>query len=320
MSSAIFQHHQALPDVHHLVPVTPAQPSRVTEVLRGTADGVPIALRHFEPRVPPRGAVLIAPAMGVQQRFYQRLASWLAARGFHVITFDYRGMGASRRGSLRAERADVITWAEKDASAALAALRERAGALPITWIGHSLGGQIIPFVDGHEQLAKIVTIAAGSGYWRINAAPTRRKVLFLWWGLVPLLTPLFGYFPGRRLGLVGDLPRGVIRQWRAWCLDPDYAAGVVPGARARYESVSTPMTALSFSDDEMMSDASIRSLHDFYRGTAPRMLRLSPANAGVARIGHFGFFRGGMETHWRNHLLPEIVVATAHRQIPKYRQ
>lgn len=273
-------------------------------------DGVPLAARHYAPGGPARGAALIVPAMGVPQSFYAPFARWLAGEGLHALTFDYRGMGASRRGSLRDVHADILTWAERDVSAVLRTLEELAPDLPITWIGHSLGGQIVPFVRGYERAAKIVTIATGSGYWRENAEPLRRKVWMFWWGAVPLATPLFGYFPGRALGMVGDLPRGVVEQWRRWCLDPEYAIGAEGAdARARFASVRTPMASFSFTDDEMMSARNIESIHGFYANARPTMRRFDPRELGVAKVGHFGFFRNEMrEPLWQAHVRGELVV------------
>jgi predicted alpha/beta hydrolase len=268
----------------------PAQPSRVLEVV--AADGTVLAARQFPASEPAVGAVVIVPAMGVPQSYYAPFAQWLQSIGCHAITFDYRGSGLSRRGSLRGFEADVRTWAEQDTEAVVRALADRAPGLPITWIGHSLGGQIIPFVPAHALASKVITVAAGSGYWRQNAAPLRRKVWIFWFGAVPLLTPLFGYFPGKRLGMVGDLPRGVIRQWRRWCLDPEYAVGAEgPEVRELFSAVALPITALSFTDDEMMSEASTRSLHGFYTGAAVTHRRVAPADLGVSRIGHFGAFK-----------------------------
>ena len=256
-----------------------------------TDDGAPLTARFFGPRTPARGAVLIASAMGVPQRFYEPFARWLAGHGFLAVTFDYRGMGLSRHGSLRDVDADIVTWAERDTQAVLHALAARAPGLPITWIGHSLGGQIIPFVRDRRGVAKIVTIATGSGYWRENTRSLRRKVWLMWWGAVPVLTPLFGYFPGKRLGMVGDLPRGVIRQWRSWCLDPEYAVGDGEATRALYAGVTTPITSLSFTDDEMMSEANTAAIHASYAGAPVALHRIAPADLGVPRIGHFGCFR-----------------------------
>lgn len=276
-------------------------------------DGYRLAARFFrvaEGRAA-RGAVLIAPAMGVPQRFYEPLARFLAAQGFHVLSFDFRGMGLSRRGPLRKVDATIETWATLDAAAAMDALAQRTGDLPLTWVGHSLGGQIVPFVSearrAAARVAKIVTVATGSGYWRENAPELRRRVWFFWYAAVPLTTPFLGYFPGARLGMVGDLPRGVIDQWRRWCLDRGYAVGA-EGSRvaALFDAVRTPLTSLSFTDDEMMSAANVASIHGFYTQAPREMIRLAPADVGVDKIGHFGFFRRDMEPLWDTHLLGRL--------------
>lgn len=272
-----------------------------------TEDGTALAGCVYAARGPARGAVLLVPAMGVPQSYYAAFARWLASRGFHTLTFDYRGMGLSRRGSLRGLEVDIIGWGEQDAQAALRALTARAPGLPVTWIGHSLGGQIVPFVRDREAVTKVITVAAGSGYWRDNAPALRRKVWIFWWAAVPVMTPVFGYFPGRRLGMVGDLPRGVIQQWRRWCLHPDYAVGDGEPMRARFAEVTTPITSLSFTDDEMMSEANIRSLHGFYVNAPRSLLRLDPGEQGLRRIGHFGFFKQDpQEPLWAKYVTPEL--------------
>ena len=42
---------------------------------------------------------------------------------------------------------------------------------------------------------------------------------------------------------------------------------------------------------ERMSARNIESLHSFYSGAARELRRIAPHDAGVERIGHFGFFR-----------------------------
>lgn len=258
--------------------------------------------------VPPEpcGTVLIAPAMGVRQDFYRPFAEWLASQGQAVLSFDYRGMGASRPAKLRDLKVDVLDWAREDAAAALQALRSRYPQLPLTWIGHSLGGQIAALVPGIGDVSQIVTIAAGSGYWRDNAPQLKRIVWLLWYGLVPVVTPLFGYFPGRRLGMVGDLPRGVIRQWRAWCLNPAYLLGVEDeSVRAAFGALRRPVTTLSFTDDEFMSERNIDALHAFMANAPVRRLRLAPEAVNLSRIGHFGFFRSERAAAlWEPYLRP----------------
>lgn len=267
------------------------------------ADGARLTARLYRASGQARGAALLAPAMAVPQRFYQAFASHLAARGITTLTFDPRGVGASRRGSLREVDIDIIGWAERDAQAALDHLRAVAPELPVSWIGHSLGGQIVPFLRDHEELAQVITIAAGSGYWRHYPAKLRRKVWLLWWGAAPILPPLFGFFPGARLGMVGDLPTGVIRQWRKWCMHPEYAAAEGEHIRARFAEVTSPLTSLSFTDDELMSQDNIAGLLALYRSAPIEAVRLDPAEVGVARLGHFGFFRAEHSALWDRYVL-----------------
>lgn len=267
-------------------------------------DGVPLAARHFAPTGRARGAVLVAGAMGVPQTFYAPFATWLAASGYHALTFDFRGSGLSRHGTLRGLEADIVTWARLDATAALRALQDLASDMPLTWIGHSLGGQIVPWVPDHVELAKIITVVTGSGYWRDNSPPLRRKVWLLWFVAAPLGTAIAGYFPGRALHMVGDLPRGVIQQWRRWCLNPNYAVGVEPDAAELFRRVTTPITALSFDDDEMMSARSIEALHACFEGAPVTSRRFAAEALGERRIGHFGFFK--LPALWPRLLAPAL--------------
>src|SRR5690606_4777869 len=136
---------------------------------------------------------------------------------------------------------------------------------PLYWIGHSLGGQILPLVPNHARVAKAITVATGSGYWKENAAPLRKKAWLLWHVIAPLTLALFGYFPGRRIGIVGDLPAPVMRQWRRWCLDPEYVVGAEGSeVRKAYAAVHAPIVSLSFADDEFMSARNTESIHGFY--------------------------------------------------------
>jgi predicted alpha/beta hydrolase len=283
-------------------------PQPVSRQIR-TADGHLLMAQFFSPESSPRGSALLVPAMGVTQAFYAPLAAWLAGEGFLVATFDYRGIGRSRQGPLRDLEADIFDWAGFDCAALIETLIAEAPALPLYWIGHSLGGQILPFVPNRDRIAKAVTIAAGSGYWRENVPGLRWRAWWLWYVVVPLTLRVVGYFPGRRLHKIGDLPRGVMAQWRRWCLHPDYAVGA-EGARVRaqYAAVRTPMFSLSFTDNEFMSARNIASLHEFYVQAPTVLTRLHPRDVGERRIGHFGFFRPRYaQSLWRPYLLPALV-------------
>lgn len=257
-----------------------------------TDDGVQLSAHTFGDAQSARAAVLIVPAMGVEQQYYTPFAHWLFEQGYFAVTFDYRGVGHSRRLSLRHEKANVMTWAQHDAASLVDWVRDRVGSRPIGWIGHSLGGQIPGLLRNVDRVAAIATVATGSGYWRDYTPGLRRIAPLLWYVFVPTLVPIFGYFPGRRLNMIGDVPAGVMRQWRSWCLDPDYLFGVEDDKwRVTYAGLRQPILSVSFTDDEYMSARNIESLHSFYSAAPRTMRRVDPKELGADAIGHFGFFR-----------------------------
>ena len=256
------------------------------------SDAVRIAARRFQPALQPKAALVIAPAMGVSQGFYAAFARWLTTQGYAAYTFDYRGTGASRpEGSLRGYRANISDWAQLDCAAVIEHVSAEQPGLPIFWVGHSVGAQILGLIPNHRRLTAMLSVAAGSGYHRLNAPPLRYYAPVLWHALAPLALRLAGYFPGRRLGLVGDLPYGVMVQWRKWCLSPAYLGGESPEVRARLAHVKLPISAWSMRDDEMMTFAGTRALFALYTGAPVELVRMDPAAHGLRSIGHFGFFR-----------------------------
>jgi predicted alpha/beta hydrolase len=262
-----------------------------------TRDGYEIAYRRFDPPAdtPARAVVIIASAMGVKQDFYSAFASWLGSQGVVTFTFDYRGMGASRPQGLRGFRATILDWARLDCAALIDEARARHPELPMFWLGHSVGAQIFGLIPNREHVQAMLSIAAGSGYWRYNAAPLRYYVLSMWLVMMPLGLRFAGYFPGKKLGMVGDLPYGVAAQWRRWCLDADYLGVESERVREQLANVEIPITALSMQDDELMTLTGTRALFSLYSQAQVEVQRLKPSDHGLRAIGHFGFFRPKMQ-------------------------
>ena len=252
------------------------------------ADGYELAVTRFPARAEPWATVVIAGAMGVRQDFYAPLARFLAAQGVHAVTFDYRGIGASRRGPLRALRADVTDWARKDLHAVLDQAQGLAAELPLAVVGHSLGGQILGILPQPSRVRAALTVNAGSGWYRFNRHMWWQVRIF-WFAAVPLLTPLFGYFPGRRLRMVGDLPKGVALQWRRWCMHREYLLSEGEPMREAFGRFRAPILAISFEDDEMITRAAVDEMHRHYSLAAIERRHFGPEETG-RRVGHFGFF------------------------------
>ena len=272
----------------------PISSSQKTLALRQCQPGAGVALAQ----------IVVAPAMGVLQSYYQSFARWLAEQGYGVTTFDYRGHGLSLQGPLRDAKADLLDWAQDCELVALHIKKQFPGKR-LLWIGHSVGSQLPGLAAIALPINGLLSVGSGSGYWRDNAAPTKRVIRLFWWGIAPLATAMFGGFPGRKLGIVGDLPAGVLWQWRRWCLNPHYGIGVEgEWAADAYAAAHYPLHALYFDDDEMMSLASVQSLVGWYRNAPSILEKVSPAIVPSGRIGHMGYFREEMrELLWRP-LLP----------------
>lgn len=261
-----------------------------------TSDQVSLCGRQYPASGPARAIVLIPPAMGVRQQFYAAFAGFLAQHGMAVLSFDYRGIGdsipAEFSASLRGFEADLHTWAERDYEAALLAAKAWQPDLPLLVVGHSLGGQLAGLAPSNHLIDGLLTVGCGTGYWRYNAPQLKRYVWLLWYVLAPLYTSLWGYFPGKKLRKVGNLPKGVIQQWTRWYKHPAYfvdAAG--QPLPTRHHQMRIPVLSMSFTDDEMMGRRNIDTLHDYFTHAELERRYIDPAQVNARRIGHMGFFR-----------------------------
>lgn len=277
-----------------------------------TKNGTSIQGYWFTPKdlaeTPLKGKIVIASAMGVAQSYYQPIANWLTEQGFSVLTFDCSGMAESKNKHLKEYQNNIIDWATEDYSAALQFVLNTDSESPIYWLGHSLGGQVFPLVDEIQQVRKVITVSSGTGYWKHNAPQLRRKAPLFWYFIMPIATSLLGYFPGKKLGMVGDLPKQVMYQWRRWCLHPEYCVGVESeGIKAKFQQLEVPLVSISFSDDEMLSLTNMQDLHDLFGNENKALKNVHPKDVGEKRIGHLGFFRENFKDNlWSRLLLSEL--------------
>lgn len=250
-----------------------------------------LALTTLTPSREARAVVIINCAMSVKQSFYRPFAQFLAALGYLVITWDYRGVGESVLEAKAARLVSLEQWALEDLSLVIEAATAAAPGLPLFVVGHSFGGQIIALPSNRERICGALLIACPSGYvghWR-----GRAKGAFMW-GLahvgLPLLTRICGRFPAARLGLGADLPRQVALEWGRWLRHPRYIAGCQLRS-ARIASFKVPIHAISLSDDELAPPNAVEAILSLYSGSSVTREVISPQEHRLDRIGHMGFFR-----------------------------
>ena len=114
-------------------------------------DGFPLGATAYQPETnPTRTTISIHSATAVPQRFYRTLAGYLAQHGYRVVTYDYRGTGASRPASSRGFKTRACDWALQDMAGVVDWVRSTDRPQRHFLIGHSIGGQLVGLLpNGH---------------------------------------------------------------------------------------------------------------------------------------------------------------------------
>ncbi|MCJ8056710.1 alpha/beta fold hydrolase [Shinella curvata] len=257
------------------------------------------------------GRVIINPATGVAARYYHRYARFLAERGFSVLTYDYRGIGRSRPETLRGCGFRWRDWGELDFEAAVRFMQNsnsssRSRRSPLLVIGHSIGGFLPGLAEAGKDVDRILTVGAQYAWWG-DYARERRLGLFLKWHLaMPMLTFLCGYFPGKRIGRLEDLPAGVAHEWafRGPRFESSYSIEARRTVLARMQAVMAPILAITVSDDELGTVTAVRRGLGYYTTADRIIVSLRPEDYGRAKIGHFDLFHDSHATgFWLDTLL-----------------
>ncbi len=304
-------------------PVVSSTAAKALDVSFCPQDNFPLSGRLWmSPSKPrPRCVALINAGAGIASRYYDRFAAYLAETGVPTLVYDYRGIGRSRPQSLRGFSASVEDWGSKDCAAALEWLNKRFPGAKIIVVGHSIGSFVTGFVTNGALIDKMLLIGGHTGYWRDYAPAARPLMLVLWHALMPAVTLLFGYFPGKRLHLLEDLPRGVALEWASrlkpefwWNLrqtngKPDTSR--IDNLLGRFASIRAPVLAVRFSDDPFATDLATNRILNLFPSTTCRRLVLGPVDAGGQAIGHFGFF----DSRFRSTLWPRVVEALFKEQL-----
>lgn len=267
-----------------------------------------IEANFYEPfeRAPPKRVAIINSGAGIPKSFYEPFASWLADQGIAAVTYDYRGIGGSRGRSLRGLSASIQDWGSKDCAAVLRAVESKYPGVKICIVGHSIGGIVTGFVTKPPEIDRMVLVSPHTGYWRDYARSARPKMFLFWHVLMPAVTRIFGYFPGRLFGLPEDLPYGIAMEW-AFRRDRGFFGGLVEafmdkseksGPRHFSRFISSILT-IRPSDDPFATEAGRNRVASLFSKCSFCDLPIEVKAAEHVRVGHFGFFgRANRERLW----------------------
>ncbi len=211
------------------------------------------------PAAVPKGGLFWIPALGVPAIKYEKWAQALAALGITVAVHEWRGNDTS---SLRPSRQCDWGYSELvqvDMPASLAAARVAAPGLRWTIGGHSLGGQLAAIAAGlsPDNFGGLLLVATGVPDFR--SFPLHQRVGILAFAyFVPVVTTLFGLFPGDRLKWAGRESATLMRRWAQTARRGDYRRiGLDRDAEDVLKAWRGPVLGLQFADDWLASTASL---------------------------------------------------------------
>ncbi|MBL7993059.1 MAG: alpha/beta fold hydrolase [Candidatus Kapabacteria bacterium] len=265
------------------------------------ADGYELATSVYAPLVPNRHVILLNSGTGVKRGYYHKFASFLASKGFTVVTYDYRGIGDSLRVAIQDFDTSISEWGEKDCVAALDWVHERFPEKRLTVVGHSAGGKIPGFAHNNVYISSLVTVAVPNSYWG----------LWHWWGrrgyflfvqfIMPALSHLLSYFPSRFFGLGENYPKGVALEWSRWSRRRAYLLHPKRGHFPNYfDEFRGDILALSFTDDIVATGAAAEAFMRFYANAENHThWHINPKEHGIESIGHSGYFREACLSLWK---------------------
>ncbi|RON83103.1 alpha/beta fold hydrolase [Pseudomonas fluorescens] len=250
-----------------------------------------------------RPVVIINAATSVRCRHYSRFAAYLFANGFDVMTYDYRGIGESRSTSIKGLNASWTDWGALDFEAMLKRAQREFPGQPIDVVGHSFGGCAAGLGESGRVIRRLVTVGAQFAYWRDYAPEQRWRMFGKWHVVMPLLTLLCGFFPGKRLGWLEDTPTGVVRDWSTpaarYERRPSGRALIKKHGTLPFANVRAQTLAISISDDPYGTIPAIERLLGYFANAAKTHLRIEPQDIGEQQVGHFAFFRSAYQaTLW----------------------
>lgn len=233
--------------------------------------------------------LIIMPAMGVSANFYEPFAYMLVKNGLNVVTSDLRGHGES---SIRPGRSVDFGYREMvlyDWPCVMAQVKMLFPHSPKIILGHSLGGQLstLYIAQNSSSVDGFIMVAAPSLYYKDWHFPRSIALLFST-QIFKWIARIFGYFPGRKIGIGGTEAMQLVKDWARVVLKGSYD---MIDQSINYQSdlrmIRIPVLAISFSDDGFAPKRAVDRLCQKMPNICLARWHLAPEDIGCNKLGHF---------------------------------
>jgi predicted alpha/beta hydrolase len=234
-------------------------------------------------------SVVFIPALAAPQEYLHFFASYLAQRGWGVLTFDYRSVGASQDAAIDS----IVTlddWANLDLPAAVSEVKRLANPKFLAVIAHSIGGQLLGQSPIRSEVNGALFIAAQRGIPKFYRGVGRLRIEYAYL-VFPVLIRLMGRLPVSSLTLPDACSGRAVRQWVRWGRSGVFTDIDGANVESRFLDYRGPLTSVAIADDDYYApEEAVEALTKMYRNAVVRRGVIRPQDFGAKRIGHFGFF------------------------------
>lgn len=271
------------------------------ELVLQTPDYFPISVKIFEPEIPNRKLLVINSATGVKQQVYFSFAKYLAAHGFTVITYDYRGIGESKPRKMKGFEASMRIWGTRDFKTITTFIKENYPDYTKFCLGHSVGALILGMNEDSVIFSKFIFVATQDAYighlsWRVAVTAA------LGFGIaVPVTVILKGYFPAHRFGLGESLPKGSAYDWRTLILNKKSTGRLYEKIEKDHsKDLNQEAFIIHAEDDSWVTMKGMESLmNNSYPNMKKNYREIKVSESPKKQVGHINFFRSYNRSLWK---------------------
>jgi predicted alpha/beta hydrolase len=258
-----------------------------SEIIR-TRDGNKLMLSVYKPEKENNSVVVIGPSAYCTQDTYCDLAVFLNNLHYTVITFDYRGTGNLANKNISKNSAQLHQWARLDLDAVLLFAKNTHPEKELIFVAHGISGELTGLAAASQYISRLVLINSAltcAALWPLRGRIRKAIVK----ATVPVFQFVFGYSSTVRWLSLPRLPKGVMTELFNWCSHDNGVFDVFPDSN--YRKLQVPLLSMSFGDDWNSPQKAVTTLLSHFSNAAITWFHTWPADHGLSKIGHAGFFQ-----------------------------
>ena len=246
----------------------------------------------------PKAVIQFNCGTATKKEFYLSFLTYLAENGYLCCLWNYRG--SEKTDSLKNSDYKFSDFGTKDMPAIKAYLDNRFPNLAFLFVGHSAGGQQIGFINNLDNVKGNINIAVSSGYYPNMPFGYRMKAYFFFYLFSPISALLNGFVKAKPYGLMENLPKKVVYEWRDglekenYFFDEKFYGKTVP--TGHFKNFKFPIH-IYYSTDDTISNA--KNTKAYWRNVNSdkeiTFTELTPTEFGLKKIDHFGYFKKNMK-------------------------